>query len=247
MTSAKRPDPLMRLDSTSQAIADLRGIFAAEEPLDQVLARVASTAAKAIPDADAVSISVLNGPSSRVAACTDDRIAKLERMQYDSGQGPCVESIENRRPVRLEISSAADKWREFAEAAKRIGIYACLSVPLLVQEDSQELVGALNVYSYTATAFDPFDEGLMRLYTAAAEQAIVNARRWQQSRDTITQLERALTSRAEIDQAKGILMAVHGCSADEAFQRLVQQSQRSNTKVHDVACQLLASAVSLAR
>lgn len=247
MTSVKRPDPLVRLDSTSEAISDLRDIFAAEEPLDQVLARVAATAAKAIPDADAVSITVRTESAPRVAAFTDDRIADLDRVQYEAGQGPCLEAMHSHHAVRVEIPGTAQRWPEFADAARQLGICACLSVPLLVHDDSHEIVGSLNVYSYTATAFDPFDEGLMRLYTVAAGQAITNARRWQQSRDTIAQLERALTSRAEIDQAKGALMAVHGCTADEAFERLVAQSQRSNTKLHDIAHQLLESLASIRR
>jgi hypothetical protein len=95
-----------------------------------------------------------------------------------------------------------------------------------------------NIYSRTAAAFDPFDEGLLRLYTTAA---ITNARRWQQSRDKIAQLETALTSRAEIDQAKGILMALHGCTADEAFARMAERSQHTNIKVRTLARDLLAS------
>jgi AmiR/NasT family two-component response regulator len=80
----------------------------------------------------------------------------------------------------------------------------------------------------------------MELFTEAAGAAITNARRWQQSRETITQLEQALTSRAEIDEAKGVLMALHGCSAEDAFDRLVRESQRRNLKVRDIATELLA-------
>ncbi|MFM9735972.1 ANTAR domain-containing protein, partial [Streptomyces niveiscabiei] len=48
-------------------------------------------------------------------------------------------------------------------------------------------------------------------------------------------LEVALTSRAVIDQAKGILMARLGVDADEAFARLVTLSSRRNVKVRDLA------------
>jgi AmiR/NasT family two-component response regulator len=48
-------------------------------------------------------------------------------------------------------------------------------------------------------------------------------------------------SRAVIDQAKGVLMAVHGVDADGAFAMLAETSQRSNTKVRVVAEELLAS------
>jgi AmiR/NasT family two-component response regulator len=39
--------------------------------------------------------------------------------------------------------------------------------------------------------------------------------------------------------AKGALIAVHGCDPDEAFARLTNYSQRSNTKLRDVARELL--------
>lgn len=57
----------------------------------------------------------------------------------------------------------------------------------------------------------------------------------------MAQLQAALGSRSEIDQAKGVLRAVHGCSADEAFAMLVQRSQHDNVKLHIVAAQLLDS------
>ncbi|OBG18394.1 response regulator receiver protein [Mycolicibacterium celeriflavum] len=240
MTGSERPDPLTRLDATSEAIAGLRDIFAVEEPLGDVLTRVAQTAARAVPDADAVSITVLNGDTRRTPACTDERIVGLDHLQQESGRGPCIEAAQEHKPLRVQIDDD-QRWPEFAESAKRLGIRACLSVPLLLGDGEPELVGSLNIYSYTVSAFDPFDEGLMRLYTVAASQAITNARRWQQTRDTVSQLEHALTSRAEIDQAKGALMAIHGCSAEEAFQRLVHESQDRNIKLYEIARSMLAS------
>ncbi|MBA3800243.1 MAG: ANTAR domain-containing protein [Geodermatophilaceae bacterium] len=57
------------------------------------------------------------------------------------------------------------------------------------------------------------------------------------------QLEEAFASRAEIDQAKGIIMARHGCSADEAFARLVTVSRNTNTKLSDLSARLVRGAV----
>ena len=48
-------------------------------------------------------------------------------------------------------------------------------------------------------------------------------------------LRAALDSQPFIDQAKGMLIAKHGCSSDEAFQLLAAASQRENRKVRDVA------------
>jgi hypothetical protein len=49
------------------------------------------------------------------------------------------------------------------------------------------------------------------------------------------QLREALTSRATIDQAKGILMARHGLTPDEAWERLVRLSNDTNVRVADVS------------
>ena len=48
-------------------------------------------------------------------------------------------------------------------------------------------------------------------------------------------------SRAVIEQAKGVLIAAYGVSADDAFAILRQRSQDSNIKVKDIAAQLVAA------
>jgi hypothetical protein len=234
-------EPLARLVTTAEAIEGLRDLFAAEEPLDDIAARVAATAVAAIPNADAVSITVLSGSGARTAASTHARALELDRQQYTSGRGPCLEAASERTPVRAVIGEEQHRWPEFVEAAQRLGVHASLSVPLMMigSNETKELVGSLNIYSQTASAFDPFDSELMRLYTVAAGQAISNAGRWQNSRETVTQLEQALISRSDIDMAKGALIAVHGCGPDDAFARLVDESQRRNIKVRDVALDLL--------
>ena len=64
-------------------------------------------------------------------------------------------------------------------------------------------------------------------------------------RRLIEQLWAALDSRAVIDQAKGLLMAAHGCSADEAFATLCAASQRENRKVRAIATAMGEGAVLL--
>jgi GAF domain-containing protein len=235
-------EPLARLATTAGAIEGLRDLFAAEEPLDLIAARVAKTAVAAIPNADAVSITVLSWPDARIAASTDTRATDLDAQQYASGRGPCLEAALSRTPVRAVMGEAHQRWPEFVEAARRVGVRASLSVPLVVGgvDGEQELVGSLNIYSTTASAFDPFDEELMRLYSAAAGQAITNAGRWQHSRVTVTQLEQALVSRSDIDMAKGALIALHGCDSREAFAKLVNESQRRNVKLRHVALDVLS-------
>src|SRR5512139_2460960 len=143
--------PLAKLVSTAEAIEGLRDLFAAEEPLDDIAERVAHTAVAAIPHADALSITVLAWPDARTAASTDERALQLDCHQYASGRGPCLEAAWQRTPVSAVIGEEHHRWPEFVEAAQRMGICASLSVPLLIggEDEEQELVGSLNIYSQT--------------------------------------------------------------------------------------------------
>lgn len=241
----ERSEALGRLSTTSEAIARLREVFAAEEPLQEVTGRVAATAISAIRHADGVSITIVSGPGTETCGHSDDWALSLDRQQYASGRGPCLDAARSRNPVRADLGTDECRWPEFVEAARQEGIHACLSLPLEIRgadkDEHEELLGSLNVYSYTPSAFDEFDQELMRLFTVTAGEAVTNARRWQESRQTVTQLEQALVSRTDIDQAKGVLRALHGYSADEAFAELVKHSQRWNVRVHDIACEILAA------
>jgi AmiR/NasT family two-component response regulator len=55
------------------------------------------------------------------------------------------------------------------------------------------------------------------------------------------QLGRALASRAVIDQARGMVMALAPCSSDRAWDLLVDVSQHCNIKLRDVAAALVAT------
>jgi methylaspartate ammonia-lyase len=54
-------------------------------------------------------------------------------------------------------------------------------------------------------------------------------------------------NRAIIEQAKGMLMFMYGIDADEAFQRLREQSQQHNVKLRLIAQQVSKDLVGLAR
>jgi hypothetical protein len=57
--------------------------------------------------------------------------------------------------------------------------------------------------------------------------------------EEVVNLKEALVSRATIDQAKGILMATHRCTADGAFDILRQLSNDTNVRLADVAAALV--------
>ena len=78
--------------------------------------------------------------------------------------------------------------------------------------------------------------GALKALVAAAVGGVLQSVAERESLRTLAaNLEKALTSRAVIDQAKGVLMARLGIDADAAFARLVGLSNRLNVKVRDIA------------
>jgi AmiR/NasT family two-component response regulator len=79
-------------------------------------------------------------------------------------------------------------------------------------------------------------------FSAYAGVALANMHLHQAQGKVAEQLQEAMQSRATIEQAKGILMGERRCTSDEAFNLLVELSQKSNRKLRDVAQALVDQA-----
>jgi 3-hydroxyacyl-CoA dehydrogenase len=111
-------------------------------------------------------------------------------------------------------------------------VRSVLAVPL--QEEGRT-TGVVNVYSGRPAAFGPVGRRIAELAAAAVTGILQTVAEREAMQQLATNLERALTSRAVIDQAKGVIMARLGVSAEDAFARLVKLSSRLNVKVRDLA------------
>jgi GAF domain-containing protein len=141
--------------------------------------------------------------------------------------------------VVIEDTSDSPTYTDFGRAAYRKGITRTMSIGLPAQ---RRTVGALNVYATDGGAFDQTAQELALTFAGYAAVALANAGLYASTSQLAANLQRALESRAIIDQAKGILMARHGVSADEAFDMISRQSQLTNRKVRDIAAELAADA-----
>jgi GAF domain-containing protein len=226
-----------RLDEVTEALGDLGGVLAAEEDLGRVLQRSVEQLTDAVPGADMASVTVLRGDAGETVAATSERVWAIDQDQYAAGDGPCLEAARTGQVMRTGVEEAAERWPDFARSARSAGVGSYLSAPLMIDE---EFAGSLNLYSEQPHGFADFDVALLRLYIAAAAAAIASERRHARARELASQLGQALDSRAVIDQAIGVLMAVHRLTAEQAFTELSRQSQNTNVKVRDIAARLLA-------
>ncbi len=81
-----------------------------------------------------------------------------------------------------------------------------------------------------------------RRFTDSATAFVAEAQHFRGLADEVLHLRRALSSRATIDQAKGIVMSERHCTADEAYALLVQMSNETNVRLADVAAALVYQA-----
>jgi GAF domain-containing protein len=234
----REPEVVRRLDEVTGHLASLAEVLAGHEDMDQVLQRSVDQVVSAVPGADMVSVSVLRGDAAETVAASNDAVWAIDKDQYAAGDGPCLEAARTRQVVRTGVAGAERRWPEFARSARAAGVESYLSCPLIIGE---EFAGSFNLYSEQPHGFADFDAALLRLYATAACAAIDSSRRYARARELADQLSQALSSRAVIDQAIGVLIARTGITADQAFAELSRRSQNTNVKLREVAAQLVAS------
>ncbi|MGZ8177469.1 GAF and ANTAR domain-containing protein [Williamsia sp. SKLECPSW1] len=197
---------------------------------DTILRAICVAAVDSIPNAEYASITLVENKSTITSpVLVGDLAAESDRLQAELKQGPCVTSALQADTVVIDDMRVDDRWPQFSAAAADLGIRSMLCFCLYVEGDS---FGALNLHSRQTDAFDAESQSIGSLFAAHAAIAFSSVREKEQIRS-------ALTNRDIIGQAKGMLMERYSLSADDAFQLLARLSQDSNTKLADVALQLV--------
>lgn len=220
-------------------LAELARIVLAEETLDSVLSKVVDLTKQVIVGADEVSMTLVRRGRAETAAYTGEMAMQADERQYGLGTGPCLDAARGGEILYVSDMQTEARWPDYAPQAAGVGVRCSVSIPLPIQED---LIGALNIYSRSADAFDPRDTRAGEAFAAYAAIAVANADTFTSTAEAAEHLRRAMASRATIEQAKGVLIAQSGCDPDEAFTLLVRASQRENKKLRDVAADIVARA-----
>lgn len=226
-------------DASAAVFAKLCRLSIEDDEPPRLLGRVATLGVRAVPHATGLSVS-LGSPIEPEAIATESEFAQaVDGAQFEAGEGPCVDAY-NRSELTISPNIVADRrWPIFAPKADAAGLCSALALPL---QQGTETIGVVNLYARNEDAFDAHDVRIAGLFAAAVGAVVQDVRERESLRQLGQQLEEALKSRAEIDQAKGIIMARHGCSADEAFARLVTVSRNTNTKLAELSSRLVHAA-----
>jgi transcriptional regulator with GAF, ATPase, and Fis domain len=186
-----------------------------------------------IVGADHASITSIRSGEFTTVAATSDIPEQADKIQYQVGSGPCLDAIRESNTIRVDDLATDPRWPQFGMAAcSELGMHSMLAQVLPAGDQA---LTAVNVYSARPEAFNAQTETLIAIFGSAAVAALSAARHQEKAE----QLERALHTSRRIGVALGILMATDQVDLDGAWQVLVKASQDSNTKVSELADQVV--------
>jgi GAF domain-containing protein len=161
------------------------------------------------------------------AAASDEASLAALRAQLEVGEGPCVTAIRTGLSVLIPDTAVETRWPDWTREVSSRG-RSIFSIPLTVGGTT---LGVLSLIGEHPHRFDAGDIGAARLATYGAV-AIASI----QHRES---LRHAVESGQRIGQAIGILRERFSIDESQAFAVLKRHSQDTNTKLRDIAEQLI--------
>lgn len=215
----------------SDKIAEMALRLHHESGVEETVELVLQYALDAVGCDYAGAIFLHKGSTIETVAATDPLVEKLDKIQMALGQGPDFAALEDRLSIIVDDTEHDTRWPQWAETVARSGIRSVLNVRLYT---TRETLGILNLYSTQANGFDIDDQAVAHVIARHAAIAIGTSQNEQH-------LWQAVDARKIIGQAQGILMERFDLDADQAFAVLIRYSQNTNTKLRDIAQQLITT------
>jgi GAF domain-containing protein len=216
---------------TRAALNELGRLLLVEHTGRSVLQRTVDLVQHALPAAADVSITVIRGEHPTTAASTGRLAADLDEIQYARGHGPCLDAALSGQVTRIDDARTEDRWPDFVPRLLAHGALSTLAVPV----PAPHLTAGLNTYARSPRAFTDDDRDALVEFAALAGAALTNVDALEDARQLAENLQKAMDSRAVIEQAKGILVERYKVTPEQAFRLVADTSMRTNRKVRDLA------------
>jgi hypothetical protein len=221
----------MKLDELDEAVAAMADSLGHRDDPSTALQRIVTAATEAIPGVDHASITRRDGKGELTTVVWTSPLAvKADEVQYELHEGPCYETVTVDEANYSPDLGQDPKWPRFGPRAVDMGLRSQMGVRL--SNESGAITG-LNLYAETYDAFDD-SRPLTRLFASHASIALGYATELQS-------LNGALQSREVIGKAIGIVMERYDMTAERAFEFLIRVSQNSNTKLSEIATEIVSN------
>ena len=217
----------------SSVFTSLADIVAQGSTPNEMYAAVCVAATMMVPGCDHASLMISRDGARSTAAASDSVAHAIDKLELALGCGPCLDAIEGQATQMATDLAASGRWPTLAaRVVAETPVRGAMSVQLPVDRAN---VGALNLFSDTANAFDEKSiDGAVVL--AAFATVAINAAAYGED---VAGLRRGLARNREIGKAIGMLMVLNDISGEQAFEILRRTSQDSNVKIADLAADFI--------
>lgn len=218
-------------DKLTEQFAAVARALSEESDVTRTLDRSIHFATELLDGCDEACVSIVRkGKKIETAVSTSEIPARGDQLQYELGEGPCLDSIWDQETVSSPHLAREERWPQWGpRVVEELGIQSMLCFQLFTHEDS---LGALNLYSMREDAFTQEDLVEGSVLAAQVAVALAAARR-------IENLNAAVVNRTVIGQGQGILMERFGIDSDKAFAVMQRVSADTNVKLHKIAAELV--------
>ncbi len=222
----------------SRAFVGLADTLVDDYDIIELLDRLVSYSVELLA-ADAAGIMLVDSQRTlRVVASSHEDADVMELLQLQADQGPCVECCRTGAPVSVpDLADAASRWPVFVAAVAERGAYRSVhALPLRLRG---EAIGTMNLFHRQPGALPDADLVVGQALADVATIGILHERAIRRSEVLTEQLQAALNHRVIIEQAKGVLAQRGNLSMNEAFDRLRRYARTHNTRLSEVARQVV--------
>jgi GAF domain-containing protein len=170
----------------------------------------------------------------QVAVTSSEEARLLELYQLQSAEGPCLDCFRGGRQISVtDLGSASTRWPRFSPAAIAAGYRSVHAVPMRVRD---EVIGVMNLFGDEAgQEVEPTRLPVAQALTDVATIALMQGQLVRRRETLAQQLQTALDTRVNIEQAKGLVAGRLHKEMDEAFELLRSFARRKNRRLADVA------------
>ena len=165
-------------------------------------------------------IMLMSGDITSGSVCTSNDVSALvEQLQFELGEGPCVDAYQHGRPI-LEPDLAVprvSRWAAFSEPALAAGVRAVFGFPMQV---GAARLGALNLYRDTPGELTDEQHADALVMADVAAEIVLLLQAGAPRGRLATELEAGADFQYVVHQAAGMVAAQLDVSVAEALIRL---------------------------
>jgi transcriptional regulator with GAF, ATPase, and Fis domain len=230
-SSAGAPEPLPGGETADPGtvFAALAEIIYQGSDANEMYAAICIAATLVVRGCDHASLLVRDNDRYVTVGASDHLAQSIDELERRTGEGPCIDAIEEETPQIDTDLTTPSMWPELAKVlVTETPVRGAMGFRLLVNKRKG---AALNLFSDTANMFDDESAGRAAVLAAFASVAINAVAKGEDA----ASLRRGLLSNREIGKAVGMLMLLHGITEEDGFDLLRRHSQSLNIKLADVA------------